>query len=122
MGRWMMFGEVVGTVVFTGSPMYVELALAQAVLEPVVAHVDGFGSLHAHGSMKDAMGGGIVGFEWCAARWLWVTHFLEGSANGNRFLGVEKQATDFGFGGGSCDGAERFAEDVNGAVGGRGGG
>lgn len=96
--------------------------MVQAVLEPVVAHVHGFGSLHAHGSMKDAMGGGIVGFEWCAERWLWVTHFLEGSANGNRFLGVEKQATDFGFGGGSCDGAERFAEDVDGTVGGRGGG
>ena len=72
--------------------------------------------------MKDAVGGGIVGFEWCAGRWLGVTHFLEGSANGNRFLGVEKQATDFGFGGGGGHGAERLAEDVNGAVGGRGGG
>jgi len=72
--------------------------------------------------MKDAVGGGIIGFEWCAERWLWVTHFFEGSANGNRFLGVEKQATNFGFGCGGGHGAERLAEDVDGAVGGRGGG
>jgi len=56
----------------------------------MVAHVECFGSFHAHGCMKDAVGGGIIGFEWCAERWLWVTHFFEGSANGNRFLGVEK--------------------------------
>ncbi len=88
----------------------------------MVAHVECFGSFHAHGCMKDAVGGGIIGFEWCAERWLWVTHLLEGSANGNGLLGVEKQATDFRFGGGGGHGAERFAEDVNGAVGGRGGG
>ena len=88
----------------------------------MVAHVEGFGSFHAYSSVKDAVGSGIVGFEWCTERWLWVTHFCEGSANGNRLLGVEKQTTNFGFGCGGGHGAERLATDVNGAVGGRGGG
>ena len=95
--------------------------MAQAILEPVVAHVESFGSFQAHGSMKDAVGSGVVGLERRAERWLWVTHLFEGSANGNCLLGVEKQATDFRFGGRSGHGTERLAEDVDGAVGGRGG-
>jgi len=37
-----MFGEVVGFVIGTCSPLNFELLLALTVLEPVVLHVNGF--------------------------------------------------------------------------------
>ena len=40
-----MFGEVVGKVDGTGCPEHVELALVNAIAEPVEAHVDCLGSV-----------------------------------------------------------------------------
>ena len=40
MGRWMVFGEVVGLVEDPFFPEDVELALAHTVANPIEAHVD----------------------------------------------------------------------------------
>ena len=40
---WEGFGEEIGNVTVAGDPLDVELALADAVAEPVVPHVDGLG-------------------------------------------------------------------------------
>jgi hypothetical protein len=46
-----------------------------------------------------------------------VAHFDKGSADRNSVLSVEEKGTNFGFRGGSCYSTQRFAEDVDGAVG-----
>lgn len=46
-----------------------------------------------------------------------MAHFDKGSADRNSVLSVEEKGTDFGFRGRSCDSTQRFAEDVDGAVG-----
>jgi hypothetical protein len=46
-----------------------------------------------------------------------VAHFDKGSAERNSVLSIEEKGTDFGFRGRSCDSTQRFAEDVDGAVG-----
>jgi hypothetical protein len=81
MGRWVVFGEVVGTVEFAGRPIEVELSLRHAVLEPVVAHVEGLGSFHANRCMEDAVSSGIVGLNGRPPRFrLCVTHLLAEAA------------------------------------------
>jgi hypothetical protein len=47
MRRRKMLGEIVTVVVLSGSPVEVELALGNSILQPVIAHVEGFGTLHA---------------------------------------------------------------------------
>ena len=41
---WMVFGEVVRSIVVCFTPVDAEVALADAVTDPVEAHIDGFGS------------------------------------------------------------------------------
>jgi hypothetical protein len=45
MGSWMVLGEVVGEVVSALLPVHCELSVANSVLDPVEAHVHGFGLL-----------------------------------------------------------------------------
>jgi Na+/serine symporter len=47
---------LVGTVLLARHPIEIELSLRDAVLEPVVAHVECLGSLHADGGMLVSMG------------------------------------------------------------------
>ena len=51
MCRWMMLGEIVRIVLFSRGPIQIELTLSDAVLEPVIAHVECFGTLHADGGV-----------------------------------------------------------------------
>jgi hypothetical protein len=44
-GGWVVLGEVVGEVVCALLPVHGELSLANSVLDPIEAHVHGFGSL-----------------------------------------------------------------------------
>ena len=117
MGRGMVFGEIIGIILLAGCPVEIELPLRYPVLEPVVSHVERFGTFHADGGMEDTVRGGIVGLDWCPRLGLFVSHFFKSGANGDCFLSIEKQTPNFGFGGGGGDSLESFAEDVNGAVG-----
>ena len=47
---------------FSWFPEDVELALGGAVLEPIEAHIDGFGTFLFNSACDDAMGGNIVSF------------------------------------------------------------
>ena len=71
--------------------------------------------------MEDAEGGGVIGLERSAGRRLRMAHLRESSEDRNGFLGVEKKGTGLGFGGGSSNGADCFAKDMDSGVGGRGG-
>ena len=67
-GGRMVFCVVVGQVGCSWSPVDVELALLDPVLQPVEAHVDGLGAFLFDGVCEDTMACGIVGLEWCG--WL----------------------------------------------------
>ena len=91
----MVFGEVVAEVVFAGLPMDSKLALADAIADPVEAHVDGLGAALFDGVIEDARGTGIVDLDGCDR--LWPAHFAEHRADGTCFLGIVDTGTDFCF-------------------------
>jgi len=76
MRRGMMFGEVIGKIVFALGPVDEELALADAIADPVKAHVDGFGPALFDGVVGNAGGTGIVGID--PGGCLRVPEFFEG--------------------------------------------
>jgi hypothetical protein len=59
----MMLGEVIGEIVGSGFPIYLELQLTYAIPEPIKTHVDGLGSALLDGRMHDAMGTRVVSFD-----------------------------------------------------------
>ena len=115
----MVFGGIVSLVGGTGFPVEVELLGFDAVNEPMMAHVERFWAFEANVSVEDAEGGRVIGFERSAGRWLRMTHLCQRSDDRNSFLGVEKKGTGLGFGGGSSNGADCFAKDMDSGVGGR---
>ena len=59
-GGWMVLGVVIPPVVGTLLPVDFELSLANAIADPVKAHVNGFGSLLFHFVIDDAFCAGVV--------------------------------------------------------------
>ena len=93
------------------------MPLCNAILEPMVSHVEGFRFAHADLCMEDAMGGCIVSFKWCTCGGLGMAHFLKSSNHGYCFLRIEEEGTSFGLGGRCSDSAKGFTEHVNRTVG-----
>ena len=93
-----MLGEVVRKIVRAASPVYVELALLDSVLDPVESHVDGLGAALLDGVVGDTRGTRVV----CLHRSckLWVSHVLGHGSDGCCFFSVEKEGAELGFGGG----------------------
>jgi hypothetical protein len=91
----MVFREVICTVVATGLPEKVELSLTNSVPKPEVTHVKGFGALKANSGVKNAMRSGVVGFQRSASAGLRMSHFLEGSDNGDGCLRIEEESACF---------------------------
>ena len=56
MGRRMVFGEVIGQIVFSTGPVDEEFAFADTIFDPVKTHVDGFGAPLFDGVVGDAGG------------------------------------------------------------------
>ncbi len=82
-------GWVVSEVVLSGLPNQIEVALLDAVLDPMVAHVDRFASSDLSGALGNAAGGIIIVSDCC---WpLWVTEISEGLPVHFSVLGVEVQ-------------------------------
>ena len=61
----MMFGEVVRSIVICFTPVDAEVALADAVTDPVEAHIDGFGAALLDNVIGDACCGIVVGINYC---------------------------------------------------------
>ena len=68
--RRVEFGEEVGQVGRAGLPNHEKMALADAVPDPMVAHVNGFGAFLFHGVVSEVARRLVVGDNWCW--WLWV--------------------------------------------------
>ena len=75
--------------------MDVELLLVDAVLEPVEAHVDGFGSVLSDSRVHDAVGSAVVCSDWS---WrLRMVHFYQCCSHGDGIFGIHVEGSNFGF-------------------------
>ena len=117
MCRRVMLGEVVGGVRLPWGPVEEELALADSALEPMIPHVEGFRTFETDCGMENTVGSRIVGFQRGPSSGLRMAHFLEGSANRNGILGIQEEGADFGFRSRCSNGAQSFAQNMDGSVG-----
>ena len=109
-----MFYEVFGKVDCFGIPVEGELALVDAVSDPLEKHVDGAQVLLLDSSIDDACWGAVVTFYWSV--WLGISYFFKGGADGNTGLGVFKYVYHLGL---CCISDEIFHDavfSVDGAV------
>jgi hypothetical protein len=86
----MMFGEVIGEITFTFSPIYMIMSLADAVPNPIKVHIHGFGLALFDCVVGDAGGSAVVGDQW--GGWLWMAKFFQGDSFGGGFLTVVEES------------------------------
>ena len=97
MGGRMVLGEIVTEVSAARFLIYEKLTFPGVVLDPIEAHIDGFGSFLFYGAVCKTFRGRVVDADWCW--WLRVPNFLEGSAYRHGLLAIVKIGTNFGFSG-----------------------
>eukprot|EP00978_Attheya_sp_CCMP212_P006281 scaffold14236_cov54-Attheya_sp.AAC.3 len=85
-------------------PVDMELALCSAILEPIKAHVDGFGAALFDCVIDDAGCTTVVDLKGC--RWLGMAHFFQDDTEDDSFAGIEETRAKFCFGGGGQDDVE----------------
>ena len=93
-----MLGKKVTEVSAAGFPINEKLALPGAFLDPIEAHIDGFGSFLIYGAVCETFRGRVVDADWSS--WLRLPKFLEGIAYRHSLLSIVKSGTNFGFSGG----------------------
>ena len=98
---------------FSRGTIDLELALGNAVAEPVEAHVDGFGLVLIDGVVEDTIGGAVFGSD--RGRGLFVSQFNEGDLVWDCCTGIEVAYIDFRF---SSEGEDILHDDGNSAEGG----
>lgn len=111
---WVMLGVVVAKVVAARTPVYQELALVDAVLDPVETHVHGLGLALAYGAVGDASGANIVYLN--VGGRLWMTNFDEGGAECDTIVGIVEETSKFRFGVRGNDVTDDGADGANGAI------
>jgi hypothetical protein len=109
-----MFGEIIGKVVAAASPVNVEVALFDSVLDPIESHVDGFGSSLFDGAIGNARGAGVVSLQGSGA--LWVAHVDESSAQSFGVFSIEEEGAELGFSGRRKDDFHDRRENMDGAI------
>ena len=114
-GHRVVLGPVVGMVFRSLAPMDTELALSDAIADPVEAHVDGFGLALFDAIIDDAIGHFIIRLDGRGR--LGMSQSLQCVADGAGFPGIVEEAGNFGFGGGREYLAHDAAQDVNGTIG-----
>ena len=95
MGRRVVLGGLVTEISVAGFPRNEKLALLGAVLDPIEAHVDGFGYFLFDCAFGEAFSGRVVDTDW--SRWLQVTELCEGSAYRHGLLTIMEGGANFGF-------------------------
>ncbi len=109
-----MFSEVVSQIVSAAAPVDKELALGDAVSDPVEAHVDGFGAALFDGVVGNARGTGVVGLD--GSGWLWMSHPGESGPEPGTIFGVVEEGAKFSFGGRGDNSFDDGAVDMNGTI------
>jgi hypothetical protein len=109
-----MFCHVIGAVEGAFSPEDIELFLADAVANPIKAHVHCFGSFLFDGVVGNAGRCGVVRDQ--GRGWLRVSEFDKAGADGARFFCIVEHASEFPLSGGGDDLLEDLAGDVDRAI------
>jgi hypothetical protein len=107
----MVFGEVVSEVVAASGPIDVELVLKDAVADPVIPHVHGFGSALFDRVIGKVAGSAVV----CqyGRRTLREAEFCKGGSNGTCFFAIVEEAACFGFGSTGDNFFHEMGDDVD---------
>ena len=117
MGWRVMFGEVVSEVVSSAPPVHEELALFDAIFNPVKSHVHGLRTSLFYSAVGDSGSAGIVSL-YGSGR-LWVAHVMKDGAQHGGLLAVVEESAEFGFGGGREHHRHDGGMHMDGAVKGR---
>lgn len=110
-----MFGKIIGFVQGAGFPINMELALADAVANPVEAHINGFGAFLFDSVVGNASCSTVVCYNGCGR--LRMTEFLQADSKGARIFAIVEKGGKLSFGGAGDDFAEDLAENIDGAIG-----
>jgi hypothetical protein len=103
LGR-MVLGVIIGTVCPAAFPANVELALANAVPDPIVPHIHGLGAALLDAVISsNAAGGAIVGDNWGSR--LGVAKLVQGDAFGDSLFSAVEESHELGF----SDAGDSFA-------------
>ncbi len=109
-----VFRGIVAKVFLSGLIIKFEVFLHFAVKKPEVLHLHCAGALVFDGIVDNANGGSVVYVD--RHQWLWVFKFGKSEMEDLGFLCIEKEGTQFGFGGRRSDKFEYCTRDVDGAV------
>ena len=113
-GSGMVLGVVVPQIDVTWSVVDKELLLGFTILDPVEAHVDGFGSFLFDGFVGKPDGGGVVNLD--GGGRLGMAHSNEGGSDRDGLFTVEESGSNFCLGGGRHDRVHDEAQGADGAV------
>ncbi len=115
-GAVQVFGEVVSDVeVEIGANVrHKELALSNAVANPMKAHFDGFGASLLDEIVGDTDGASVAAHQ--HSRWLRMTNVGKDSAETGGMLGAREQCGVFSFSGAGNDARDDCREGVDGAI------
>ena len=114
MVRRVVLGEIVTEVSAAGFPINEKLDFPGVVLDPIEAHIDGFGSFLLYGAVCKTFYGRVVDTDW--SWWLQLPKFLEGSAYRHSLLSIVKSGIDFGFRGGRHHVVEDIRDGMDRAI------
>ena len=114
MGSRAVLGKIVTEVSAAGFPINEKLTLPVAVLDPIEAYINGFGSFFLYGAICEPFRSRVVDADW--SWWLWVPEFLEGSAYRHGLLAVVKSGTDFSLSGRRHHVVKDFGDGMHRAV------
>ncbi len=109
-----VFRGIIAKVFLPGLIVKFEVLLRFAVKKPEVLHLNYAGALAFDSIVDNADGGSVVYVNW--RQWLWVSEFGKSETEDLGFLYIEKEGTQFGFGGRCGDEFEYRTHDVDGTV------
>ncbi len=92
-----VFRGIIAKVFLPGLIVKFDVLLSFAVKKPEVLHLHCAGALAFDGNVDNANGGSVVYVNW--RWWLWVSEFGKSETEDLGFLCIEKEGTQFGFGG-----------------------
>ena len=114
MDRRVVLCEVVTKVSSAGFPINEKLALPGAVLDPIEAHVDGFGYFLFKCAVGKNFSGGVINAN--CSRWLRVPEFCELSAYRHGLLTIIEGGANFDFSGGHHHVVDNLGDGVDRAI------
>ena len=96
-----MLGEIIGTIIFAGSPIEEKLTLTDAIFNPKETHIHCLSTALLDGIGENSDGTLVIDLDRSSG--LRMSHLDQCLANGETLFSVGKYRRNFGFGGGRHD-------------------